>query len=209
MLTEDVFGRYLKSLIAGDTVLCSEIINQLNCDSIDLKELYIGVFQRSLYRIGDLWESNRVSVATEHLATAITERLIASVYPRVLSDRHRSGRKALISCSTNEYHQIGARMVADIMELHGWDVWFLGANTPDDDLLKCIEDKSPDFLGLSLSIFFNMASFVRLIKTVRGNFPSLNILIGGQAFRWGGHEITTTFPNVYYVPTLYDLDKEI
>ena len=34
-------------------------------------------------------------------------------------------------------------MVADIMESHGWDAWFLGADTPLEDLLSLLQDKQP------------------------------------------------------------------
>jgi methanogenic corrinoid protein MtbC1 len=44
-------------------------------------------------------------------------------------------------------------MVADIMGSKGWNVWFPGANTPVKDLISVIQDKNPDVLGLSVSIY--------------------------------------------------------
>lgn len=38
--------------------------------------MYQDLVQRSLYEVGELWERGHVSVATEHLATAITESLL-------------------------------------------------------------------------------------------------------------------------------------
>ena len=92
---------------------------------------YNNLFQKSLYRVGELWESNRISVAKEHLATAITEGLLNLVYPKLFEpEQYRKGRTILISCTANEFHQIGGKMVADVCELNGWDSHFLGANTP-------------------------------------------------------------------------------
>jgi MerR family transcriptional regulator, light-induced transcriptional regulator len=118
----------------------------------------------------------------------VTEHLLSVVYPRILEKRSPNGKKMVISCSVNEYHQVGAIMVADIMEGLGWDVWFLGANTPVEDLLSLIQEKNPDALGLSVSIYFNMASLVRTIEVVRSHYPGLDIVVGGQAFRRVGTE---------------------
>jgi len=42
-------------------------------------------------------------------------------------------------------------MVADMLEMNGWDGYFIGANTPLPELIRFIESKNPDLIGLSLS----------------------------------------------------------
>ena len=171
--------------------------------------IYTGLFQRSLYEVGELWETNRISVATEHMATSITDLLLALVYPAALAGRRPLGRRAVVSCSVNEYHQLGARIVADTMDMHGWDVSFLGANTPARDLLDMIEERRPDLLGLSLSIYFNMAGLIRVVEAARNAFPHLDIIVGGQAFRWGGREMLAGFKGLECIPNLEELVKAI
>lgn len=202
MIDEAIYHQYLSDLMSGDRRRCAEAVSHLLENGMEVEALYTDVFQRSLYRIGELWEQNRISVAVEHLATAITEHLLSRVYPRILSEKTRNGRKAVISCSVNEYHQVGARMAADVMERRGWDTWFLGANTPVEDLLVMIQEKTPDVLGLSISIYFNMASLVKTIEIVRTNYPGLDIFIGGQALRWGGAEEIKQFANTVCIPSL-------
>ena len=70
---------------------------------------------------------------TEHLATAISESLLNLTYPRLFA-QPRNGKSAVVTCVSNEYHQIGGKMVADIFELNGWRGHFLGANMPEADL---------------------------------------------------------------------------
>ncbi|MFW6237267.1 MAG: cobalamin B12-binding domain-containing protein, partial [Desulfosudaceae bacterium] len=158
MIPETTYRRYLAALLAGDRAGCAALSRELLETGLAPEDLYTDLFQRSLYEVGELWEQNRVSVAVEHLATAVTESLLAAVYPHILGGETERRRKAVISCSVNEYHQVGARMVADIMETRGWDTWFLGANTPTADLLRMLQEKVPDMLGLSVSIYFNMAA---------------------------------------------------
>jgi MerR family transcriptional regulator, light-induced transcriptional regulator len=209
MINEELYCRYLSALLQGDTRQCTAIVAGLLEKNTEVTNIYTELLQKSLYRVGELWETNHISVGVEHLATAITERMLAGIYPTLLSGAKANGRKAIISCSVNEYHQIGARMVADIMETHGWDVCFLGANTPADGMLQMIEERPPEILGLSVSIYFNMASLHRMIEIVRASYPGLDIFVGGQGFRWGGTDIGKKFANIEYVASITTLDTII
>jgi methanogenic corrinoid protein MtbC1 len=42
--------------------------------------------------------------------------------------------KAVITAAPNEFYEIGAWMISDILEFDGWEVRYLGANTPVNDL---------------------------------------------------------------------------
>jgi MerR family transcriptional regulator, light-induced transcriptional regulator len=209
MISEEFYSRYLEALLRGDSSCCLKMAGGLLDEQVQPVAIYVDLLQRSLYRIGELWEHNRVSVATEHLATAITERILAAIYPSLLGKTAPHGRTAILCCSANEYHQIGARMVADLIESTGWNVSFLGANTPIDDLLVMIDERSPEFVGLSVSLYFNMAALHRLIDQIHGNHRNLDIIVGGQAFRWGGDDIARLHPQVTYIPSLAALEQAI
>jgi len=208
MLTEQIYNDYLSLLLAGDKAACSQVVTELLAANIEIKDLYTHLFQRSMYRVGELWEFNKISVAVEHLATSITESLLTLVYPILFSAEH-IGKKAIIACAANEFHQLGAKMVADIFELNGWDGYFVGANTPTNDLMQLIDEKNPEFLGLSISIYSNMPVLLSVIEKTRTSYPQLDILVGGQAFRWGGTNIANKYPNLSYIPSLQELETVI
>jgi hypothetical protein len=98
-------------------------------------------------------------------------------------------------------------MVADLFELHGWRGHFLGANTPDKDLLDLIQDKQPDAVAFSLTMFFNLESLLRKASAVRAQFPAVPILVGGQAFRWGGGERVREIEGAHYLASLDELES--
>ena len=208
MISDKVYENYLSALLAGKRLECRQIVQELLDAHVDLKQLYSQLFQRSMYRVGELWETNQISVAKEHLATSITESLLTLCYPRVFGTE-RIGKKAVISCSANEFHQVGGKMVADILELNGWDGYFLGANTPPDDMAQFIEDKQPDLVGLSLSILSHIDHLKTSIEAIKSDFPNMDLFIGGQAFRWGGTDIVKRYASTEYIPTLDELEKSI
>ncbi|MFP4531600.1 MAG: B12-binding domain-containing protein [Desulfobacterales bacterium] len=210
MITEQLYNDYLNQLLQGSRTACTQILQNLLDQDADIKTLYEDLFQRSLYEVGELWEYNKITVAREHLVTAITEGLLNLVYPRLFEKESRQqNKKAVISCAANEYHQIGGKMVADIFEMQGWDAHFLGANTPVDHMLTYIQEENPDLVGLSLSVYFNISELKAGIEAIRGNFGSLDVLVGGQAFRWGGTDFLRNYSGLHYVQSLDQLEVDI
>jgi len=208
MIEETVYQHYLAALLAGRRVECHRMVQGLLEAGIDILELYTALFQQSMYRVGELWETNRITVANEHLSTSITESLLNLAYPSIFATE-RTGRKAVISCCANEFHQMGGKMVADVFELCGWDGYFLGANSPPEDTAKYIQEVQPDVVGLSLSILSNIDRLKQHIEIIRAHFPNMDILVGGQAFRWGGIDMINQYAGTEYISSLNDLEKMI
>ncbi|MGD8991155.1 MAG: cobalamin-dependent protein [Desulfobacterales bacterium] len=208
MIDEKLYESYLTFLLDGKRSKCHDIVQKLLDDKIAIKKLYTDLFQRSMYRVGELWENNRITVANEHLATSITESLLNLAYPSIFA-MERIGRKVVISCAANEFHQIGGKMVADIFELNGWDGYFLGANSPLEETARFIHETRPDVVGFSLSTLSNLDYLKRGIQAIRSDFPNRDLLIGGQAFRWGGIGTIKQCAGTEYIRSLNDLEKMI
>lgn len=206
MIDEAIYQKYLSSLLGGRRTECGKIVQRLIDDKTGLKTLYSDLFHRSMYEVGELWETHQISVAREHLASAITESMLNLAYPLVFRTE-RVGKRAIVSCSANEYHQIGGKMIADIFEINGWDGHFLGANVTAEDVVKKTDEIRPDIVGLSLSILSNMDSLKHMIEIIQASFPDMNILVGGQAFLWGGLDAIKAYPNLAYVSSMDELEK--
>lgn len=207
-IDESVYREYVKALLNGDRQFCAQTVQNLLDKGTNVRVIYQNLFQKSLYQVGRLWETNRISVAREHLATSVTESLLNLVYPFIFSGE-KTGRKAVISCTANEYHQVGGKIVADMFELNGWDSHFLGANTPIEDLLEHIQEIKPDLVGLSLSVYFNLPVLKQTIQTFRSSFADIDLIIGGQAFNWGGEETLSQFTNIRLITSLTSLEQLI
>lgn len=205
-IQEELYLEYLHLLLKGRKDECHQVVQSLLKDDIAIRVLYTELFQKSMYRVGELWEQNRISVAREHLATTITESMLNLTYPYLFQGNY-SGKKAVISCIANEYHQLGGKMVADIFEIHGWDTHFLGANIPEQELLRFIDELNPDVVGFSLAVYFNLPRLKSVLDKVRGNFQNLDIVVGGHAFAWGGIKMLNTYSAIEYIESLNRLEK--
>jgi MerR family transcriptional regulator, light-induced transcriptional regulator len=199
-----LYKNYIDALVSGDRRVCQEVVDQLLQEDTPVLDIYVHVFQQSMYDVGRMWEDGVISVAVEHMATAITERLLAMVYPRIFQADH-IGRSAVISCAPTELHQIGARMVADAFELSGWDGYFLGANTPEDDLFSMVNDKNPDILAVSVSLPRSLGVVFPLLDRLQHAFPRQNIIVGGQALADGAVRTELKASGVRYLSSLEEL----
>jgi len=208
LVSDENYQRYLSGLIRGNRSECVQIIETENKEERPIIPLYEGLFQRSLYRVGELWEMNWISVATEHMATSITEGFMNQLYSRVISPT-RVGKKVIVASAENEMHQVGAKMVADVFEMQGWDSLYLGANTPTFELARFIDEVEPDLVGLSLSVYFHMGDLEGMLNALQKRFPDLPVLIGGQAFRHGGNHMADPYRGVTAIFSLEDLKRFI
>jgi len=205
MITPEVYMSFRNNLLSGDRHACAEITKRLIDNSIPLKELYIDLFQTAMYEIGDLWEHDKITPAVEHLASGITEYCMSLAYPLIFNAVHKE-KTAIVSCLVNEYHQIGARMVADFFELHGWHGYFLGANTPVRSLIEMIKDKNPDIIGLSISLYSNVPALIKVVNEINANFNGLPIIAGGMGLKNDTAALEKLHSNIKIVRSLDSLE---
>jgi len=174
---------YLKEILAGRRKPALEIIMDAYHDGYPIPGIYMDVFQEALYEIGRLWETNRITVADEHMGTAITQYVMSNLYQHLeTSDKRRS--RLVITGVQGELHQVGANMVADVLEADGWDVMFLGTNVPEEGVIESIRQHRADLFGISSTMLFNIPKVLQLVEAARREFGnSIRIMLGGGAFR--------------------------
>lgn len=208
-ISSEVFAdNFLQNLLKGNRVNCSALAHEYLAQNSSLKDLYEEVFKVALYEVGRLWENNKITVATEHMATAITEGILNELFEQIISGK-KFNKKVVVACVENEQHQVGIKMVADIFELKGWESYFLGTGIPVSELIKFIREKQPDLVALSLSVYFNFANLLKMVEKIKDAFPDLQILLGGQAVSRLSNESFNRLENVIILPDLYILDKFI
>jgi methanogenic corrinoid protein MtbC1 len=174
---------YLQAILKGNRLIAQQFVMDAARNGMPLRQIYLEVFQPALYEVGRLWETGRVSVAQEHLATAITQTILSTIYAEALIPAP-TGQRAIVACLSGNYHEIGARMVADLLQLSGFDALFLGANTPEQSFLEMVDDLKPQVIGLPSSLPRHVEQVRATIAKVRGDFATdrPTILVGGLAF---------------------------
>ncbi len=205
LINQKYYDDYLNALIIGNMEIATHLVSEFMSKNNNIIEFYETIVKRSMYDIGLLWEHNKISVATEHLASSITESLIIKfLYELKPIEKHTN--KIILSCVENEQHQIGIKMVEDVFEQNGWNTYNLGANTPVRDIIRLAKELKTDIIALSVALYFNLPVLDRMISVIREELMDKLIIVGGQAFTKGGKEILRKFENVLYFNNLYSID---
>jgi methanogenic corrinoid protein MtbC1 len=206
MISEAVYLHYLNSLLEGDKKQCYQIVNNLIENGTGLREIFLKLFQRSMYRVGQMWENDRCSIAEEHIATRITESLVEYVVSNFQTEQQLN-KTIVITCIDKEFHELGARMVSGYLEAIGYKVFFIGSNLPQNEVLKIIKEKQPDIVAISNNFYLNFTRLVSLLNAIQTEYPEQRVIVGGQALAEGTDDIFKDYSNVHYVSSLDALDE--
>lgn len=170
------------ALLAGNQNEALAVVTRGIDGGHSLVEIEMHVIQPALYRIGEKWQANQVTVAQEHMATAIVQSvmtigLLRSRPPALINKR------ILLACVSGNNHAIGLRMVADAFLLGGWDVQYLGANVPTPALVAQAVEWKPDLVGLSVSFPQQLPVVKAIIAQLGARFGNARpaVIIGGLA----------------------------
>lgn len=175
-------GLYLKQVLGRDQRGAEQTLNKCMLAGASLTEVSVRIVQPAMVEIGQLWQDNVITVAQEHIATAMSQSVLARAYGSA-SFVPQVGRSVMLACIAGNHHGLGLRILSDAFETIGWDVSFLGTDVPTDDLIRQVDSEHPEMLCLSLSLPAHLPLardiLERLHAELGGRCPS--ILVGGLA----------------------------
>lgn len=175
-----------KALAARDRATAvSEALSAVHDGSISIDDLYTDVLTPLLVNTGESWQEGATRVWEEHFATAIVRTIVESLYVDIIAAANEAphlGRVAVLACPPEEAHDLGLRMLADRMLLVGWDVYFLGADTPVDEIVSAAVSLRAELVALSAATHYNRLLLREVIQALRRELPGVRVGVGGPAF---------------------------
>ena len=150
--------------------------------------LYADVLWPLLARTGEAWQHGHVRIWEEHFTSAVVRTIVEILYPGVLRAKASvppTNRSVLLACPPEENHDLGLRMVADRFDMAGWTTYFVGADTPESDLVDAARRLDVDAVVLSSSTHFHRVALRRHVDLLKRELGSVHVGVGGPAFRPG------------------------
>ena len=182
----------LEALIAGDETRASDLIENSISKRWAPTTIYLSLVAYSMTEIGALWHRGELNISTEHRATQIAFRLLARV-KNSYHDGTRTGLKAIVTGVAGDTHLVGALIFADLLRFDGWDVDFLGTDTPSDAILEMVQSDDPNLLCLSATLPDQVGAAAETAKIVKNAAPSTIIIVGGGAININGSRNSLKF----------------
>ncbi|MFG6197040.1 B12-binding domain-containing protein [Nonomuraea sp. JJY05] len=165
---------------AGDEYAAGGAVLAALDAGMPMETLLVDVVAAVQSRVGREWAANRITVAQEHTATAVNERVLATLahQPPVRGEPGRG--RVTVACVHGEWHAFPARLLAEVLRLRGWHVDYLGAQVPTPHLVAHLHRTNPDAVALSGSLAPRLPAAHAAITSCQG--AGTPVLAGGAAF---------------------------
>lgn len=159
-------------LLAGDELGARALVDRLHHGGHDCVLLCEKLLAPVLQAIGEDWAAGRITVAHEHRAAAICERLLSRAAPH---PRGRPRGVAVVCTPPGELHGLPSIMAAMTLRADRWKVHHLGAQVPLEDLKAFIPTVDANLVVLSVTMREEMIS----ARTIAEHLDGVCTLIGG------------------------------
>lgn len=157
---------YAKAAVAGDENVCQEIMDRVFRAQTPLIDVYEELLAPAMAMVGSWYKVEAIDEAQEHMASSITERILARAV-QITGPAKKINALCVLGCAPQAWHVIGLRMIADFLKLEGWRTLYLGANVPIPAFLNTVQTSRPTMILLSCGSEEGVGSTVQLIKELR------------------------------------------
>nr|WP_234337938.1 cobalamin-dependent protein [Streptomyces sp. NRRL WC-3725] len=172
-----------QAVVHGDEYTAVDVVRRARADGVDEETLLQDVIAAVQERVGAEWAADRLTVAQEHAATALNERVISGLahygHRRTGSGETPRGR-VTVGCADGEWHALPTRLVAEVLRLRGWRVDYLGAHTPTRHLVSHLHNTGSEAVLLSATLPTRLPAAHAAVTACRA--MGVPVMAGGRAF---------------------------
>lgn len=180
VVLETVRNRLWDAVLDADEDAAVTAVFEALEGGVPAEDLLLDVIAAVQRRVGVEWADNRLTVAAEHAATAINDRVIAALVRHPAVARETTAGRVAVACADGEWHALPARLLSEVLRLRGWRVDFLGAQVPTPHLIAHLHQHGPDAVALSCSISTRLPTAHAAITACQA--AGVPVLAGGAGF---------------------------
>ena len=165
-------------------------------------EFFDKILKPVMYKVGDLWETKKLSVASEHIASNIAHDLVKIVGEKISRSDGRG--KILVCTPPGEEHNLGCNILESFLQSKRYRVFNLSPNDPTEDVINFIKNDTPDLVLVSITLEDNIKPGKRFVKKIAEKFD-MPILVGGLALANNKSKFEGTVIQEDELPQIYNL----
>ena len=168
-----------KKLTEGNINECVKIYEEYT-KIFNPADFFDKILKQVMFDIGEDWATNKISIATEHVASNIAETLVKIIMDSVSGAANK--KKILICVPVGEEHHLGCDVLETYLSIKGFKVYNMGTSMPTESIIDFIENNKPDMAFISITLPDNILAGQRLVRKINDECK-IPILIGGYAMQ--------------------------
>jgi excisionase family DNA binding protein len=180
-------ARLVSRMVAGDEAGAWNTVEAALTSSLEPAQIYPELLVPALRDIGTRWASGELSIADEHGATAVAQRIVGRLGPR-LARRGRKRGTIVLGAAPGDEHGLPCAIVADLLRHERFVALDLGANVPPESFLDAARNSS----GL-VAVMIGATTpgreqaVLASVRALRAGDVTAPILVGGGAVESEAH----------------------
>ena len=170
------------ALVKGDRAAVEDLVNP-RVSSLAKRATFLDrVVGDALREIGYRWERGTLSVEQEHRASHMIADAVDRLRPQKLNGR---GKRVVLVCPPDEWHELPLRLVRLIFEWSGWQTEMHGASLPWPESALAVSSLRPAMIAFSARSRepFQSDEFRQLVQQCRKR--GTTVIVGGEWARGG------------------------
>jgi len=169
---------FVRALLDGNARDAEGTVRAALADGVEPSAVHVAIIAPAMRTVGDLWARDAITVADEHLATALTYRALDAISAAGGAPGAPPRQRVMLAALQGERHVVGLQMVADTLAAADFDVLMLGPDVPLGALAAAVARHAPAVLGLSATMPAGplLAEAIERVHAVDSVLP---VLVGG------------------------------
>ncbi|CAN5776343.1 cobalamin-dependent protein [soil metagenome] len=167
----------VEALVAFDEARADRVLAEAH-SLHGVEDVMLDLMQGAIVDIGELWHESKIATTTEHFASAYLLGRLRQIM--MYAGQSRNGASVIVACAPHDQHDIGAMMLAVMLRRAGFQVYYVGANTPVLDLAAMAQHVHPTAVLISASSVDAVHQLIEGREHLRGIAPVL--ALGGNGF---------------------------
>ncbi len=198
----------IESLLVGMLELDESKFSNVLTNSI-IKQGFESTVENILFpfldRIGILWQAGTINPAQEHfISNLIRQKLIVAIDNEMQNFRPKSDKRIVFFLPENEWHEIGLLFYSLLARKEGYNVLYLGAAVPVEDLQVVANTRSTDAFFTCFVTSIEKDDLEDLLKSISKLVPQQKVLVNGLQIK----ELDPDIPEGFTVITTSASFKE-
>jgi methanogenic corrinoid protein MtbC1 len=167
----------VEALVALDDARADRILSEAHALHT-VEAVVLDLLQNTMLELGQMWHDGKIATTTEHFASSYVHGRLRALL--ALAGQHRDGPGVIVACAPLDQHELGALMLAVMLRRNGYSVYFVGANTPVEDLAAMAHELKPLAVMISASSIDAIQQLIHKRRHLEGIAPVL--ALGGYGF---------------------------
>lgn len=175
-----------RRMLAGDVAGAWWLIDSHLGGGQDPSGILLQLVVPALRSIGERWAGGDVSVADEHRATAVAQRVIGRLGLQY-GQRGKDRGTVVLAAPSGDFHTLAVSIVADLLRWRGFAVIELGGNTPPDAMGEAVAGQDLLAVGIVSTTDGLDDEVTASTRAIRAAAPEVPIFLGGPCIRSAAH----------------------